>query len=307
MIATMDEAGPPAISREELYTAAVGERAARYYVPKFLAFEEGTKRLSFNVWALLFGAFWFCYRRMWISALVLWIGGAWLVGFVTSTTLLILGLPHLTIRITSIVSALYIGVILPVFANYLYFSSVGQRVTRLREKFVDDADALSALTSRSPVSWVAPAVLALLIVSGRLLPISLSQDQESESYVRAAMERTTTLRTAVVKSYLSRHVWPDDLKDLAQEGELPRFLPDAQNLRIDLGTITIRFTTMDGLRGRLLSLRPSLSSTGAVIWTCGYHSPAGVDVPKAGAGPDLTNIAPKYLPTECKKHFWDRD
>src|SRR5579862_7605949 len=87
----MDNAGQPVISREQLYTAAVGERAARYYVPKFLAFEDGTKRFSFNVWALLFGAFWFCYRRMWISALVLWIGGGWLVGFLTSTTLLSVG------------------------------------------------------------------------------------------------------------------------------------------------------------------------------------------------------------------------
>ena len=64
----MEDIGRQAISKEELYTAAVGERAARYYVPKFLAFEEGTKRFSFNVWALLFGAFWFCYRRMRISA-----------------------------------------------------------------------------------------------------------------------------------------------------------------------------------------------------------------------------------------------
>src|ERR1700692_3622137 len=124
----MDEAGPPAISTEELYTAAVGERAARYYVPKFLAFDDGTKRFSFNVWALLFGAFWFCYRRMWISALVLWIGGTWLVGFLTSTTLLGLGLSKLTTSAASIVSALYVGVILPVFANYLYYSSVGQRI-----------------------------------------------------------------------------------------------------------------------------------------------------------------------------------
>jgi len=77
----MDDIGQPAISMEELYATAVGERAASYYVPKFLAFEEGTKRVSFNVCALLFGAFWFCYRRMWISALVLWIGGTWLVGF----------------------------------------------------------------------------------------------------------------------------------------------------------------------------------------------------------------------------------
>jgi hypothetical protein len=304
----MDAIGQTAISREELYTAAVGERGARYYVPKFLAFEEGTKRFSFNVWALLFGAFWFCYRRMWISALVLWIGGMWLVGFLTSTTLLVLlGPSQLATPIMSIVSALYVGVVLPVFANYLYYSSVGQRITHLREKFVDDADAVRALKSRSPVSWVAPVVLALLVVGGRLLPISLSQNQETESYVQTAMEQTATLRTAVVKSYLSRHVWPEDLQDLAQEGEVPRFLQDAKNLRIDLGTITIRFTTLDGLRGGLVSFRPSLSSTGAVVWTCGYHTPAGVDVPGAGAGPDLTNIAPKYLPTECKKHFWDRN
>jgi hypothetical protein len=303
----MDEAGPRAISREELYTAAVGERAARYYVPKFLAFDDGTKRFSFNIWALLFGAFWFYYRRMWICALVLWIGGTWLVGFLTSTAFLSMGLAQPATPVVSIASALYIGVILPIFANYLYYSSVGQRITHLREKFEDDADALTALKSRSPVSWVAPAVLALLIVAGRLLPINLSQNEVSDSYIHTAIEQTSTLRTAVVKSYLNRHVWPDNLQDLAQEGELPRFLQGAQNLRIDLGTITMRFTTMDGLRGKLLSLRPSLSSTGAVVWTCGYHSPAGVDVPKAGAGPDLTNIAPKYLPTECKKHFWDRD
>jgi hypothetical protein len=303
----MDDIGQTAISREELYTAAVGERGTRYYVPKFLAFEEGTKSFSFNVWALLLGAFWFCYRRMWISALVLWIGGTWLVGFLTSTTLLALGLSRLTTPIMSIVSALYVGGILPVFANYLYYSSVGQRITHLREKFVDDADAVSALKSRSPVSWVAPVVLALLVVGGRLLSISLSQTQASESYVRAAMEQTTTLQTAVVKSYLNRHAWPEDLLDLAKEGEVPRFLQDAKNLRVDLGTITIRFTTLDGLRGGLISFRPSFSSTGAVVWTCGYHTSPGVDAPKAAAGPDLTNIAPKYLPTECKKHFWDRN
>ena len=296
-----------AISTEELYTAAVGERAARYYVPKFLAFKDGTKRFSFNFWALLFGAFWFCYRRMWISALVLWIGGIWVVRFLTSTTLLSLGLSQLATPIISIVSTLYIGVVLPVFANYLYYSSVGQRITHLREKFVDDADALSALKSRSAVSWVAPAVLALLIVAARLLPISLSQNQVTDSYVRTAIEQTATLRTAVVKSYLRRHTWPEDLQALAQEGDVPQFLRDANNLRVDLGTITIRFTTRDSLRGRLVSFRPSFLSTGAVVWTCGYHAPAGVDAPNAAAGPDLTNIASKYLPSECKTHFWDRN
>jgi hypothetical protein len=301
----MDEVGKPPISSEELYTAAVGERAARYYVPKFLAFEGGTKRFSFNVWALLFGAFWFCYRRMWISALVLWMGGAWLVAFLTSTAVLSVGAPQFTSQIVSIVSAFYVGIILPVFANYLYYSSVEQRISHLREKFADDTEVLRALKSRSPINWVVPTILAFLIVAGRFLPINLSQDQASDSYVRTAIDQTATLRTAVVKSYLSRHVWPETLQALAQEGALPRFPQDADNLRVDLGTITLRFTTLDGLRGGLLSFRPSFSSTGAVVWTCGYHAPAGVDAPRAAAGPDLTNIAPKYLPIECKKHFWD--
>ena len=111
---------------------------------------------------------------MWISALVLWIGGTWLVAFLASTTLLSLGLSQSATPIMSIAVALYVGVILPVFANYLYYSSVGQRITHLR-----------------------------------------------------------------------------------------------------------------------------------MVWNCGYHTPAGVDAHNAAAGPDLTNIAPKYLPTECKKHFWD--
>jgi len=104
---------------------------------------------------------------------------------------------------------------------------VGQRITHLREKFPDDADALRALKSRPPVSWVAVGMLALLFVAGRLLQSGVIDSYASESYVRA------------------------------------------------------------------------------VVWTCGYHSPAGVDMPKVAAGPDLTNIAPKYLPAECKRHFWD--
>jgi hypothetical protein len=65
------------------------------------------------------------------------------------------------------------------------------------------------------------------------------------------------------------------------------------------GTITIRFTTLDGLRRGMVSFRPSFSSTGAVVWTCGYHTPAGVDAPNAAAGPDLTNIAPSLLLSDC--------
>lgn len=63
IIVTMDDIGQMSIGREALYTAAVGERGARYYVPKFLSFEEGTKLFSFNIRALLFGTLWFCYRH----------------------------------------------------------------------------------------------------------------------------------------------------------------------------------------------------------------------------------------------------
>jgi hypothetical protein len=240
---------------------------------------------------------------MWISALVLWIGGTWLVGVLTSTTLLALGLSQLTTPIISIVSALYVGVILPVFANYLYYSSVGQRIAHLREKFVDDADALSALKSRSPVSWLALAVLALLVVGGRLLQPSLSRNQASESYVRAAMEQTTTLRTAVVKSYLSRHVWPEDLKDLSPQGEVLLSRQDAENLRIDLGTITIRFTTLDGLRGgaaQLPALAREYRCRGLDLW---LPYPCRSRCAQGGGRPRLDQHRPQISATRVQKTF----
>jgi Pilin (bacterial filament) len=136
---------------------------------------------------------------------------------------------------------------------------------------------------------------------------AISREELYTAAVGERAARSATLRTAVVKSYLSRRIWPENLQDLAQEGEVALFPQDAKNLRVDLGTITIRFTTLDGLRGGLVSFRPSFLSTGAVVWTCGYHTSAGVDAPNAAAGPDLTNIASKYLPIECKKHFWDRN
>jgi hypothetical protein len=43
-----------------------------YYAEKLVNFEEG-KKYSFNFWAGLFGLLWFCYRKMYVQTVVIFI------------------------------------------------------------------------------------------------------------------------------------------------------------------------------------------------------------------------------------------
>jgi len=49
---------------------------------------------------------------------------------------------------------------------------------------------------------------------------------------------------------------------------------------------------------RRLSFRPSLTETGEVIWTCGYPPDAGNT--DREIGPNLTDVKPQFLPSECR-------
>jgi hypothetical protein len=53
---------------EGLYRAAVGEKKADFYVPKFVRFDRpGASRLSWNWPAFFVSFYWFLYRRMYAT------------------------------------------------------------------------------------------------------------------------------------------------------------------------------------------------------------------------------------------------
>jgi hypothetical protein len=85
----------PAITKTLLYQAAVGLPSADFYVPKFLTFEEDAgPRRSWNWAPFFFGLFWFVYRQMYLSALVVGFIAPISIGFVFMGALSSLARPH---------------------------------------------------------------------------------------------------------------------------------------------------------------------------------------------------------------------
>ena len=154
----------PEITKEQLYRAAVGKPQDDFYIPKFLAFEESESRRSWNSAALL-GFFWFLYRRMFVFALVFGILAPALFYWLCSVAIgLVLRAPAQS-WLWSVPSFVFQCVLIPVYANYLYFSSVDKRIGLLREKLADDRAVLTALAGSRHTSLLA-CVVGPLVVAG---------------------------------------------------------------------------------------------------------------------------------------------
>jgi hypothetical protein len=143
------------ISREQLYSAAVGQSREAYYVPIFLAFDNSDSRRSWNLAALIFGVLWFLYRRMFVSALVLGLFAPALFYWLSDIAIqLILQAPPQS-WLWHLPALVFNWVLIPVYANYLYFSSVEKRIASLRERLPDDAAVLESLSTSRHTSIVA--------------------------------------------------------------------------------------------------------------------------------------------------------
>jgi hypothetical protein len=59
------------MERTDVYRAYFTEES-KYYADKLEKFENG-KKISFNFWAAVLGIYWFCYRRMYVEAFLLYI------------------------------------------------------------------------------------------------------------------------------------------------------------------------------------------------------------------------------------------
>jgi hypothetical protein len=292
---------PRAITKERLYRAAVGEARADYYVPKFLAFEESeSSRRSWDLAVLFFGPFWFLYRRMFVAALVLGILAPalfyWLCGVAIGV---VLQAPPQS-WLWGVSSFIFNFLLMPVYANFLYFSSVQKRIGSLREKLPDDGAVLKTLAGSRPTSILA-CVVGPLVVAGVIAVVSYFEtNREAASQISGVLAEISEVQSAVVKNYVANHIWPERASDLRFRDTIHSPYIDA--LKIDRGTISIRFGNQASpqIVGHFLSLRPSLAPTGATLWSCGYATQKGKDSPSGPTGIDMTNVDRRYLPWKCR-------
>ena len=292
---------PPEITKERLYRAAVGESKANFYLPMFLAFEESeSSRRSWNWAVLFFGPFWFLYRRMFVASLVLGILAPalfyWLCGVAIG---IVLQSPPQS-WLWSVPSFIFNFLLMPVYANFLYFSSVDNRIGSLREKLSDDGAVLKKLVGSRHTSILACIVGPLLVVGVFLAIAYFETNSEADGQISAVLTEISGVQSAVVKGYIANHIWPGRASDL-QFRETIR-TPYIDALNINRGTISIRFGNQASpqITGHFLSLRPSLAPSGAILWTCGYATQKGKDSPSGPAGIDMTNVDRRYLPWKCR-------
>jgi Pilin (bacterial filament) len=102
----------------------------------------------------------------------------------------------------------------------------------------------------------------------------------------------------VCKKYLSAKSWPVSIENLNLSQPLSGKYVAA--LAVDHGTVSVTYGNRANplLAGHVLSFRPSLNDTGAIMWTCGHASRA--ENPDTEIGPNLTDVKPQFLSAECR-------
>jgi hypothetical protein len=288
------------ITKEQLYRAAVGQSRANFYAPKFLAFENSDSRRSWNWAPVFFGFVWFIYRRMYVFALVFGFLAPVLFYWLSAVAIGLVWRAPAESWLWGVPSFLFNFVLIPMYANYLYFSSVEKRIGALREKLPDDAAVLEQLGGFRSTSIVACIVGISIVAGAAASAIYLQNSGEVKDQISAVIEDLSNLQSAVVKSYIADHAWPDH--EVAMGPYERPHTPFVDVLTIDRGTISVRFGdhASELIAGQIISLRPSLSATGAVLWSCGYASQKGTDSPSGPAGVNQTNVERRYLPWRCR-------
>jgi Tfp pilus assembly major pilin PilA len=288
---------------ENLYRAAVGDRRADYYVPRFMRFDEpGASRASWNWPAFFVAFFWGLYRRMYGSSLLLCL----LMPYALLLALrLLFAFGHVPYAglLTFVATIGYSWVIIPMYANAFYHRFIVRRINAVREKVADPAVQITVLENgphTSSLAWVI-AFFALVPMTGILMAIAIPayQDYIIRAQVQEGLNLAAPLERAIAASYSTHGSWPANLAAVKFGRPVTGTYVDA--IEVASGTIVIRYGSSANqlIADQALTLRPTLSGHD-VVWTCGYGASQGSDPPSGASGPGQTTLPMKFLPQLCR-------
>ncbi len=150
-----------------LYAAFIGAKNAEFYLPRFKLFEERGRIVpTWNWAACIFWAAWFAYRKMYLWALVSFLGPFFLLGVA-------LGIAAGTSDAFTIVDASTIAVItllslyalLPAFANGLYYRHARRKIVKIVHRTSNSSQHQLFIASSGGVNTLGACLFGLLIVA----------------------------------------------------------------------------------------------------------------------------------------------
>jgi hypothetical protein len=291
---------------DALLLAAIGKNA-EYYVPRFERFAGGAA-ISWN-WPSLFVPLpWFLYRKMWLHAVVYFLGA--LLAAALAIALLLRALGGVGLVLALGLWAAFRLAVLPMFANVLYYGVVEKRVANAKRRG-DRPRVLGYLGRRGGTSNVALVLVMLLVPAlgvARLAGIAMPayRDYRVREQTAEGFQLAQPVQAAVVDAFTATGNVPSDLEaaGLPPDRIEGRFV-DAVYLRD--GRIDIRYGNGASVKlaGRVVSLTPYEVRNGAqtfIAWRCGQAPvPEGATRALAEYKPgDLAVDWPRWLPSSCR-------
>lgn len=147
---------------KDLYFETFFKSSQEYYLRKLKQFQEG-KRISFNLPALLFGCFWFIYRKMYKQALFLF--AIIMVLSVLEQVLYRVFYPYNLelFQLIQISVNIAFGLFSGFFGNWIYINHANRKVNTLVQSNSDEQVLLEKLSKSGGTSYAAHIVAAIFL------------------------------------------------------------------------------------------------------------------------------------------------
>ncbi|MDX1562799.1 MAG: pilin, partial [Gammaproteobacteria bacterium] len=262
----------------EFYETAIGPSKTDYYLQRFERFKRGESKISWNWPAFFVTFFWMLYRKMWGYAAIYFFVPSIVFYFLILALGLTLGAPGFALAF-----ALQLGfmfVVMPMFANALYYRVVEKRVAQAQSYSADRSRQLRALADSGGTSIVALIVVLALSVGvvpviGIIGAISIPayQDYTIRAQVSEGLNLANAAKSAVAETVLAEDRVPANRVDAgmttdpANTSGLYVASVDIVNGRID---ITYGNNAHGLIAGRTVSLTPYVDendpSAQRLIW-----------------------------------------
>lgn len=150
------------LQQENMLYEAFFQRNAHYYLEK-LEQEKNGRKYTFNIYAFLFGFFWFLYRKMYVAAFLLL--SFLLIEGIAESYFLQFVADDMTVNIISWGINLIVWTLTGFMANHFYLKKASAVVNKINNEILPEKDVLQYLKKKGGTSYIFLLPIILLALA----------------------------------------------------------------------------------------------------------------------------------------------